>query len=175
MIGALNPAEVYGVTPGIGMRLMPDANGIATVGPSLEDATTGDTDFTGSLTFSNEVRFTGLTLNVSVQLCLVMLFEASTALTGAVTIGLTGINDPTTATGDMLIKSGGTFAAYSAFNGQTFIQNMPFRFAASGGMLLGGNTGGSAGVHVLKTDHLVLCRLQPMAEPLVLLLHLFIF
>ena len=25
----------------------------------------GDTDFTGSLTFSNEVRFTGLTLDVS--------------------------------------------------------------------------------------------------------------
>ena len=43
-----------------------------------------------------------------------------------------------------------------AFNGQTFIQNMLFRFAASGGMLLGGNTGGSAGVHVFKTDHLVL-------------------
>ncbi len=154
MIGALNPVEVYGVTPGIGITIGVDANGIATVGLSLEDATTGDTDFTGSLTFSNEVRFTGLTLNVSGATLFGNVVRSVNGLTGAVTIGLTGINDPTTATGDMLIKSGGTFAAYSAFNGQTFIQNMPFRFAASGGMLLGGNTGGSAGVHDFKNGPL---------------------
>ncbi len=154
IVTTFNPVEVYGITPGIGITIGVNANGIATVGLSLEDATTGDTEFTGSLTFSNEVRFTGLTLNVSGATLFGNVVRSVNGLTGAVTIGLTGINDPTTATGDMLIKSGGTFAAYSAFNGQTFIQNMPFRFAASGGMLLGGNTGGSAGVHDFKNGPL---------------------
>jgi hypothetical protein len=154
IVGAVNPVSVYGVTPGIGITVAINANGIATVGLSLEDATTGDTNFTGSLTFSNEVRFTGLTMDVSGATLFGNVVRSINGLTGAVTIGLTGINDPTTATGDILIKSGGTFGAYSAFNGQTFLQNMPFRFAASGGMLLGGNTGGSAGVHDFKNGPL---------------------
>ena len=75
-------------------------NGIATVGLSLEDATT-DTDFTGSLTFSNEVRFTGLTLDVS-GATLFGNVRSVNGLTGAVTIGLES-NDPS-AIGDIIIK-----------------------------------------------------------------------
>ena len=41
----MNPVAVYGITPGSGITVAIDANGIATVGLSLEDATTGDTDF----------------------------------------------------------------------------------------------------------------------------------
>ncbi len=154
IVGALNPVEVYGVTAGTGITVAVDANGLATVGLSLATATTGDTTFTGTITFGNEVQFEGKTVDFTGVTAYGRIVRSINGSTGDVTIGLTGINDPTSATGDMLIKSGGTFAAYSAFNGQTFIQNMPFRFAASGGMLLGGNTGGSAGVHVFKNGPL---------------------
>jgi len=154
IVGALNPVEVYGVTAGTGITVAVDANGLATVGLSLATATTGDTTFTGTITFGNEVQFEGKTVDFTGVTAYGRIVRSINGSTGDVTIGLTGINDPTSATGDMLIKSGGTFAAYSAFNGQTFIQNMPFRFAASGGMLLGGNTGGSAGVHDFKNGPL---------------------
>lgn len=158
IVETLNPVAVYGITPGTGITVAINTNGIATVGLSLEDATTGDTDFTGSLTFSNEVRFTGLTLDVSGATLFGNVVRSVNGLTGAVTIGLTGINDPTTATGDIIIKAASaTFEAYSLFNGTnagSSFSNMPFRFAASGGMLLGGQTGGSAGVHMFKNGPL---------------------
>ena len=158
IVETLNPVAVYGITPGTGITIAINTNGIATVGLSLEDATTGDTDFTGSLTFSNEVRFTGLTLDVSGATLFGNVVRSINGLTGAVTIGLTGINDPTTATGDIIIKAASaTFEAYSLFNGTnagSSFSNMPFRFAASGGMLLGGQTGGSAGVHMFKNGPL---------------------
>jgi len=158
IVETLNPVAVYGITPGTGITIAINTNGIATVGLSLEDATTGDTDFTGSLTFSNEVRFTGLTLDVSGATLFGNVVRSVNGLTGAVTIGLTGINDPTTATGDIIIKAASaTFEAYSLFNGTnagSSFSNMPFRFAASGGMLLGGQTGGSAGVHMFKNGPL---------------------
>ena len=102
IVETLNPVAVYGITPGTGITIAINTNGIATVGLSLEDATTGDTDFTGSLTFSNEVRFTGLTLDVSGATLFGNVVRSINGLTGAVTIGLTGINDPTTATGRSL-------------------------------------------------------------------------
>ena len=155
IVGALNPVSVYGVTPGSGITVAIDANGIATVGVSLGSVVPGNIGFTGSITFSNEVRFTGLTLDVSGATLFGDVVRSVNGKTGAVTIALTGMNDPTTATGDIVIKTGGTFAAYSLFNGDFDAAkgNMPLRFAASGGMLLGGSTSGTAGVHAFTNSH----------------------
>ena len=111
IVGALNPVEVYGVTAGTGITVAVDANGLATVGLSLATATTGDTTFTGTITFGNDVQFEGKTVDFTGVTAYGRIVRSINGSTGDVTIGLTGINDPTSATGDMLIKSGGTFAA----------------------------------------------------------------
>ena len=146
VVGALNPVAVYGVTPGTGITVAIDSNGIASVGLSLEDATTGDTMFTGSITFSNEVRFSGLTLDLHPSggngaTVFGRVVRSVNGATGDVTLSFTGVNDQTSHTGDVLIKAAGTLSAYTIFQGFTFDSNRAFKVSTEGGLLLGGSAG----------------------------------
>ena len=146
VVGALNPVSVYGVTPGTGITVAIDSNGIATVGLSLEDATTGDTMFTGSITFSNEVRYSGLTIDLHPSgghgaTVFGRVVRSVNGATGDVTLSFTGVNDQTSHTGDVLIKAAGTLSAYTIFQGFTFDSNRAFKVSTQGGLLLGGSAG----------------------------------
>ena len=151
IVGALNPVEIYGITMGSGITVSVNASGIATVGLSLASSVPGNASFTGSITFANEVRFgTGKTVDFHGATLYGNVVRSLNGKTGDVVVGLTGINDPTTAVGDLVIKTtGSTFTAYSLFNGDYVPTegNKSIRFGASGGMLLGGSTSGTAGVH----------------------------
>ena len=105
IVGALNPVAVYGVTPGTGITVAIDSNGIATVGLSLEDATTGDTEFTGTITFGNEVQFEGKTVDFTGVTAYGNIVRTINGSTGDVTLSFTGVNDQTSHTGDVLIKA----------------------------------------------------------------------
>ena len=157
IVGALNPVEVYGITMGDGITVSVNASGIATVGLSLGTSLAGNFSVPGSITFSNEVRFgLGKTVDFHGATLYGNVVRSFNGKTGDVVVGLTGINDPTTAVGDLVIKTtGSTFTAYSLFNGDfdPAKGNMPIRFAASGGMLLGGSTSGTAGVHDFINSH----------------------
>ena len=150
IVETLNPVEVYGVTPGSGITVAIDASGIATVGLSLPASVPGNAGFTGSITFSNEVRFTGKTVDVSGSTVYGNVVRTVNGSTGDVTIALTGANDSTSTTGDILIKTGGTLAAYTMFQGFTLDGNRSFRFSGSGGMLIGGS-GGITGMNHIGT------------------------
>ena len=152
IVVALNPLEIYGITPGsgenAGINIAVSTTGIATVGLSMPSVMTGDTEFVGGITFTGKnvlmsggtVDFTGSTLYGNVV-------RTINGSTGNVTIALVGVNDSTDGTGDILIKSGGTLVAYNLFLGNTFDgTNRNFRFGASGGMILGGGAGAGSGL-----------------------------
>ena len=141
IVGALNPVAVYGVTPGTGITVAIDSNGIATVGLSLEDATTGDTEFTGTITFGNEVQFEGKTVDFTGVTAYGNIVRTINGSTGDVTLSFTGVNDQTSHTGDVLIKAAGTLSAYTIFQGFTFDSNRAFKVSTQGGLLLGGSAG----------------------------------
>ena len=141
VVGALNPVSVYGVTPGTGITVAIDSNGIATVGLSLEDATTGDTEFTGTITFGNEVQFEGKTVDFTGVTAYGNIVRTINGSTGDVTLSFTGVNDQTSHTGDVLIKAAGTLSAYTIFQGFTFDSNRAFKVSTQGGLLLGGSAG----------------------------------
>ena len=79
----------------------------------------GNFEVPGSITFSNEVRFgSGKTVDFHGATLYGNVVRSLNGKTGDVVVGLTGINDPTTAVGDLVIKTtGSTFTAYSLFNG----------------------------------------------------------
>lgn len=149
LIQKLNPLEIYGITAGVGevAGITLDINratGAAVIGLDLPLHITGPHKFGGGISFENEVRFKGLTVDAHGATFFGNLVRSFNGQTGDITAALTGVGLPgDIENGDILIFSpnGSTLAAYSLFTGGTFENNDAFRFGASGGMLLG--TGGS--------------------------------
>ena len=150
LIQKLNPLEIYGITAGVGevAGITLDINratGAAVIGLDLPLHITGPHKFGGGISFENEVRFKGLTVDAHGATFFGNLVRSFNGQTGDITAALTGVGLPLNiANGDILIYSpnGGTLSAYSLFTGGTFDSNNPFRFGGSGGMLLG--TGGAS-------------------------------
>ena len=150
LIQKLNPLEIYGITAGVGevAGITLDINratGAAVIGLDLPLHITGPHKFGGGISFENEVRFKGLTVDAHGATFFGNLVRSFNGQTGDITAALTGIGLPgNIANGDMLVfaPNGSTLVAYSLFTGGTFDSNNPFRFGGSGGMLLG--TGGAS-------------------------------
>ena len=148
LIQKINPLEVYGITAGVGevAGITLDINratGAAVIGLDLPLHITGPHKFGGGISFENEVRFKGLTVDAHGATFFGNLVRSFNGQTGDITAALTGIGLPGgIQNGDILVYSpnGSTLVAYSLFAGGTFDNNNTFRFGGSGGMLLG--TGG---------------------------------
>ena len=149
LIQKLNPLEIYGITAGVGevAGITLDINrttGAAVIGLDLPLHITGPHKFGGGISFENEVRFKGLTVDAHGATFFGNIVRSFNGQTGDISAALTGIGLPgNIANGDMLVYSpnGSTLVAYSLFTGGTFDNNNTFRFGGSGSMLLG--TGGS--------------------------------
>ena len=153
IITKLNPLQIYSLAAGSGDIAgitigVNTATGVATVGLSLPVHITGPHKFGDSITFENEVKFSGLTIDIHGSTFYGNVVRSFNGKTGDISEALTGIGLPSgIENGDILVYSpnGSTLIAYSLFTGGTFDPNEPnaaFRFGGSGGMLLG--TGGAS-------------------------------
>lgn len=161
LITKLNPLEFYSITAGSGevAGITIDLNrttGAAVVGLSLPGHITGPHKFGGGITFENEVRFSGSTVDFGGATLFGQVVRTVNGLTGDLTLTVTGIGVPAgMGKGDMLIYNGSTMVAYDLFTGGSDADggfsadgdiNKFFRFGGSGGMQLGTADAGPLGV-----------------------------
>ena len=154
LIQKVNPLEIYGVTAGSGevAGITIDINratGAAVVGLDLPLNITGDHIFVNAITFANEVRFAGTTVDAHGATFFGNLVRSFNGQTGDITAALTGIGLPGgIENGDILVYSpnGSTLVAYSLFGGGTFENNAFARFGGSGGLILGSTGSGYGSV-----------------------------
>ena len=144
IITKLNPLQIYSLAAGSGDIAgitigVNTATGVATVGLSLPVHITGPHKFGDSITFENEVKFSGLTIDIHGSTFYGNVVRSFNGKTGDISEALTGIGLPGgIENGDILVYSpnGSTLIAYSLFTGGTFDPNEPnaaFRFGGSGG------------------------------------------
>ena len=153
LITKLNPLEFYSITAGSGevAGITIDLNrttGAAIVGLDLPVHITGPHKFGGGITFENEVRVSGSTVDFGGATLFGQIVRSVNGLTGDLQLDIVGLGLPSDiAHGDILVYSpnGSTMEPYRLFTGQTFDQNGFFRFGGSGGLELGTGDAGPLG------------------------------
>lgn len=159
IITTINPIEIYGVTAGqgevAGITIDIDSNGIAIVGLSLPTALTGSFRFTSGVSFENEIRVSGLTLDLAPSggegaTVYGRVVRSINGATGDIT--LTTVSIPgSPVDGDILYyeTTGSTFHTYNLFSGGT-AENEAFSIGSTGGIFVGVTQGGASAANFIS-------------------------
>ena len=165
IISTINPIQIYGVTADSGdvsgITIDIDSNGIAYIGLSLPTALTGSFRFTSGVTFEDEVRVSGLTLDLAPSggVGATMYGRVVRSINGATgDIVLTTITIPgSPIDGDIIYyeSTGSTFHTYNLFSGGTAI-NDSFSIGSTGGIFIGVTQGGASAANFIEYGNIQL-------------------
>ena len=165
IITTINPIEIYGVTADsgevAGITIDIDSNGIAYIGLSLPTALTGSFRFTSGVTFENEVRVSGLTLDLAPSggQGATLYGRVVRSINGATgDIVLTTVTIPgSPVDGDILYyeTSGSTFNTYNLFSGGTATDDT-FNIGSTGGVFVGVTQTGASAANFIEYGNIQL-------------------